>query len=59
MFDSRATEISLVIKQTFESVIMTHLFPNSQIDIFIQILQADGGNYRNRSQSIVIDRNQF
>eukprot|EP01098_Paradermamoeba_levis_P008470 TRINITY_DN3512_c0_g1_i1.p1 TRINITY_DN3512_c0_g1~~TRINITY_DN3512_c0_g1_i1.p1 ORF type:complete len:245 (-),score=63.69 TRINITY_DN3512_c0_g1_i1:206-940(-) len=39
----RAAEISLVIRQTFEAVIMTQLFPNSQIDIFIQILQADGG----------------
>jgi len=41
--DRRATEISLVIRQTFEAVIMTHLFPRSQIDIFVQILQADGG----------------
>eukprot|EP01102_Stenamoeba_stenopodia_P022610 TRINITY_DN9502_c0_g1_i1.p1 TRINITY_DN9502_c0_g1~~TRINITY_DN9502_c0_g1_i1.p1 ORF type:complete len:250 (+),score=48.24 TRINITY_DN9502_c0_g1_i1:154-903(+) len=41
--DRRATEISLVIRQTFESVIMTHLFPRSQISIYIQILQADGG----------------
>lgn len=41
--DRRSTEISLVIRQTFESVIHTQLFPRSQIDIYIQILQADGG----------------
>lgn len=42
-FDRRATEISLVIKKTFESVILTHLFPRTQIDIFMEVLQADGG----------------
>lgn len=41
--DRRSTEISLVIRQTFESIILTHLFPRSQIDIFVQVLQADGG----------------
>lgn len=41
--DRRSTEISLVIRQTLESVILTHLFPRSQIDVYIQILQADGG----------------
>ncbi|KAL6047993.1 Exosome complex component RRP41 [Balamuthia mandrillaris] len=41
--DRRATEISLVMRQTLEAAIMTSLFPRSQIDIFVQILQADGG----------------
>jgi len=41
--DRRATEIALIIRQTFESAIMTSLFPRSQIDIFVQIIQADGG----------------
>jgi exosome complex component RRP41 len=49
--DKKSTEISLVIRQTFESVIFTNLFPNTQIDIFMQgfffllilVLQADGG----------------
>jgi exosome complex component RRP41 len=41
--DRRATEISLVIKQTFEAAIITSLLPRSQIDIFCQVLQADGG----------------
>jgi len=41
--DRRSTESSLLIRQTFESVIMTNLFPRSQIDIIVQVLQADGG----------------
>jgi exosome complex component RRP41 len=31
------------VKQTFEPVIITQVFPRSQIDIFLQILQHDGG----------------
>jgi len=41
--DRRETELSLVIKQTFESGILTTLLPNSQVDIHVEILQADGG----------------
>jgi exosome complex component RRP41 len=41
--DRRAKEISLVLRQTFEAVVMTNLFPRSQIDIYVQVLQADGG----------------
>ncbi|KVH97290.1 Exoribonuclease, phosphorolytic domain 1 [Cynara cardunculus var. scolymus] len=41
--DRRSTEISLVIRQTMEACILTHLMPRSQIDIFVQVLQADGG----------------
>ncbi|KAM1070379.1 hypothetical protein ACFX13_002226 [Malus domestica] len=41
--DRRSTEISLVIRQTMEACIMTHLMPRTQIDIFVQVLQADGG----------------
>ncbi|KAH7578015.1 hypothetical protein JRO89_XS01G0328800 [Xanthoceras sorbifolium] len=40
--DRRSIEISLVIRQTMEACIMTHLMPRSQIDIFVQVLQADG-----------------
>ncbi|KAM3694867.1 hypothetical protein ACB098_07G086900 [Castanea mollissima] len=39
--DRRSTEISLVIRQTMEACILTHLMPRSQIDIFVQVLQAD------------------
>jgi len=41
--DRRGVEISLIIKQVFEEAIITDLAPRSQIDIFVQILQADGG----------------
>jgi exosome complex component RRP41 len=39
----RAIEISKVIKEVFENVIMLDEFPGSEIDIFIEILQSDGG----------------
>ncbi|XP_057854225.1 exosome complex component RRP41 homolog isoform X3 [Cryptomeria japonica] len=41
--DRRSTEISLVIRQTMAAAILTRLMPRSQIDIFVQVLQADGG----------------
>ncbi|XP_053322537.1 exosome complex component RRP41 [Spea bombifrons] len=43
--DRKSTEMTLHLKQTFEAAILTQLYPRSQIDIFVQILQADGGNY--------------
>ncbi|MGC8676341.1 MAG: exosome complex exonuclease Rrp41 [Candidatus Micrarchaeia archaeon] len=39
----RATEISKVTKEVFENVIMLEQFPSTEIDIFIEILQSDGG----------------
>lgn len=43
--DRKSTEMTLHLKQTFEAAILTQLYPRSQIDIYVQILQADGGNY--------------
>ncbi|KAM6277796.1 LOW QUALITY PROTEIN: exosome complex component RRP41 [Spheniscus humboldti] len=43
--DRQAGELALLLKQTFEAAILTRLYPRSQIDIYVQILQADGGNY--------------
>uniref|UniRef100_A0AAV2JSD8 Exosome complex component RRP41 n=1 Tax=Knipowitschia caucasica TaxID=637954 RepID=A0AAV2JSD8_KNICA len=43
--DKKSTEMSLHLKQTFEAAILTQLYPRSQIDIFVKILQSDGGNY--------------
>ncbi|XP_053250995.1 exosome complex component RRP41 [Podarcis raffonei] len=43
--DRQAGEMSLQLKQTFDAAILTQLYPRSQIDIYVQILQADGGNY--------------
>ena len=39
----RATEISKVIKEVFENVVVLSDFPGSQIDIYMEILQGDGG----------------
>jgi len=39
----RILELSQTIKATFEPVIQTSLYPRSQIDIYIQVLQQDGG----------------
>ena len=36
-------ELSQSLKQTFESTVMTELFPQSEIDINVQVLQSDGG----------------
>lgn len=38
-------ELATAIKNTFEPVIQKHLFPRSELDIYVQILQQDGGNY--------------
>ena len=39
----RSTELSKVIREVFENLIMAEKFPNTQIDIFIDVLQAEGG----------------
>lgn len=39
----RATEISKVTKEVFERVILLEDFPGSEIEIFIEVLQSDGG----------------
>ncbi|CAG2121512.1 unnamed protein product, partial [Medioppia subpectinata] len=33
------------LRQVFENAILTELFPHSQIDIFVEVLQSDGSNY--------------
>lgn len=39
----RSIEISKVTKEIFEHVILVEEFPGSEIDIFIEVLQSDGG----------------
>ncbi len=39
----RATEISKVTRETFENVIQLDKFPGSEIDLYIEVLQGDGG----------------
>ncbi|GIL81470.1 hypothetical protein Vretimale_1022 [Volvox reticuliferus] len=41
--DRRSTELSMVIRNTLEQTILTELMPRSQIDVYVQVLQADGG----------------
>jgi exosome complex component RRP41 len=41
--DRRSMEISKVISEALESAIMVEQFPRAQIDIFIEVLQADAG----------------
>ncbi|NXN08295.1 EXOS4 protein, partial [Indicator maculatus] len=43
--DRQTAELALHLRQTFEAAILTQLYPRPQIDIYVQILQADGGNY--------------
>lgn len=43
--DRKSQEISLQLRQTFETAILIKQFPKSQIDIFFEVLQSDGGNY--------------
>jgi len=39
----RSTELSKVIREAFENLIIADKFPNTQIDIYLDVLQADGG----------------
>jgi len=39
----RSTELSKVIREVFENLVIAEKFPNTQIDIYIDVLQADGG----------------
>ena len=39
----RSIEISKVIREAFEPVVLTGQFPRSQIEVYIEVLQADGG----------------
>ncbi|OZJ05691.1 hypothetical protein BZG36_01419 [Bifiguratus adelaidae] len=41
--DKRSLELAYTIKETFEAVVITTQFPRSQINIYLQVLQADGG----------------
>ncbi len=39
----REIELSMVLRNALEPLVMTWLFPRTVIDIFIEVLQADGG----------------
>lgn len=42
--DRKSREFTQHLEKTFEAVILTKAYPNSQIDIYCEILQSDGGN---------------
>ncbi len=39
----RSTELSKVIREVFENLVVAERFPNTQIDVYIDVLQAEGG----------------
>jgi len=39
----RSKELSKVIREAFENVIIAESFPKTQIEIFVEVLQSDGG----------------
>ncbi|KAI9635570.1 ribosomal protein S5 domain 2-type protein [Dioszegia hungarica] len=41
--DKRLAEVGASIRQTFEPVVMTHLYPRSELFINVQVVSADGG----------------
>lgn len=42
--DRKSQDTALMISKMFETAVMRELFPRSQIDIYIQVIQADGSN---------------
>ncbi|XP_062494380.1 exosome complex component RRP41 isoform X1 [Pezoporus occidentalis] len=42
--DRRSAELALQLQQSLEAAVLTQLFPRSQIDVYVQVLQADGGH---------------
>ena len=43
--DKKTTELSVHLEKVLASVIRVELFPWSQIDIFVDVLHADGSNF--------------
>lgn len=43
--DRKSQEITLYLKQALKAAIKTELYPRSQIDVYVEVLQADGANY--------------
>lgn len=39
----RSLELSKVISQAFQGIVFTEHFPKTEIDVFIEVLQSDGG----------------
>uniref|UniRef100_A0A1B0FFC3 Exoribonuclease phosphorolytic domain-containing protein n=1 Tax=Glossina morsitans morsitans TaxID=37546 RepID=A0A1B0FFC3_GLOMM len=43
--DRKSQEIILYLIQSLKAAIRTELYPRSQIDVYVEVLQADGANY--------------
>lgn len=43
--DRKSQEMTMHLKQTLSAAIKTELYPKSQIDVFVEVLQSDGGNF--------------
>ncbi|CAB3220898.1 unnamed protein product [Arctia plantaginis] len=43
--DRKSQEMSMHLRQALTAAIKTELYPRSQIDIYVEVLQADGGAY--------------
>lgn len=43
--DYRSLEINAYLSEIFETAIITQLYPHSQIDIYLEVLQSDGSTY--------------
>lgn len=41
--DRKSAELSMHLQQALEAVIKAELYPWSQIDIYVEVLHADGG----------------
>ena len=41
--DRRTLELAATLRSTFEPVIQTHLYPRSEINVYVQVVQQDGG----------------
>lgn len=52
--DRRLSEWGRYVEQVFETAIVASLFPRSQIEIFIEVLNADGSTKVNLSSYIIL-----
>ena len=41
--DRRSIEAATALQQSLEAAVLVRLYPNSVIDVFVQVLQSDGG----------------
>lgn len=39
--DRKSIEMTMHLKQTFEAAILTHLYPRSQIDIYVEVRNVE------------------